>query len=748
MTECPQCHAPVGVNQRFCTTCGTDLAALAGQGAALPALVMPSLPLPPPPWPMVPAPGAFPSLPHEMALPGAPSGTTPPLAEGITPPVHQMASPPQLTMSPQIPGAVAALPMDAGPFADPPPSPISPAQSVPPPTTGFESLFGASANPSVVSPTSPTQAALLKQLPFYATNPVAGAIIGAAAAVAACIMLTFVLFALITGMLQLAANATSAHGGGSTLDQLPQITNLSLLNLLGLMHGATLTAAATGSATGSANFTPPLTLLILIPILSCALGGYLSASTDYSNQLRFVLLRAAAVGPLYGVLLTLIIGIFGSQAASIAGTNVTLTIAWPSMLLASIGWGTLAGLIGGMIKIFNRRWRAGTVALLLSQKRSPVVAALVGALAAVGLGIALGMILFIFALGAGWVAVQGANAAAHVGADQGIVGTLSQASQFSLLFVLALVLLALPGGTWVFSFSSGAPVNGAAISSLFAQTGGIASQSLLNLPSGWSELLWLLLFLPIGVYFIGGRVAARLLGGASGRQQVQVGALVGVFSSLLLAILVALSDINFSGGVGTLGVGASAGGALGPSVAATFVTTLVLGCIFGALGAFYYQPLAYTGQRSPRHFLVPVFIVLDRLTGQPLNVRRTFARAWLYGSLIIAAVAIFFTLLFAGLASNFAQNMVGDISHGERVPGFLLFAAITGGVVLAVPFLGLIIALAVEIASVPPDAATLVKAVAPPAPLIPAPPSAPYQLPTSTYTAPHPMAPPSTPPTP
>jgi hypothetical protein len=691
----------------------------------MPPPAAPNLPLPAPPWPMSPTPGVVP-------------GYMPPHPPGMTP----VAMTPTMTPTPaSVPASGAALPAGAVPLPRAPSAPL--------PTTGFESLVGVTVNPSLVRPTSPTQTALIKQLPFFATNPVAGAIIGAVAAVAACITLIFGLYALVAGSLELAVSATGATVFGTTAAQSLQFTNLSLLNLVGMAHGATLAMTATSGATGSATLTPPLTLLICIPGLCGALGGYIAASTDYSNQLRFVLVRAAAVGPLYGVLLTLIVMIFGQQTTGVAGANVTITLAWPSLLLASVAWGTLAGLLGGMIKIFNRRWRAGTVAYLVSQRRSPLTAALVGALVAVGLGIALGAILFIFALGAGWVAVQGAGAAARVGAEQGVVSTLAQASHYSPLFVVALVLLALPGGTWLFSFSSGAPLNGIAVGgSLFAQAGGSGSQALLNLPGGASEFLWFLLLVPIGVYFIGGRVAARLLGGVNGRKQAQAGALVGVFSSLIMAIAAALSDVSFSGSVGALGAGASATGSLGPSVAAIFVTTLLLGCSFGALGALYYQPLAYTGQRSPRHFLVPVFTMLDRLTGQPLQMRRTLARAWLYGALIAAVLAIFVALLFAGLANSLALNMIGDTSHSERVGSFLLLASLTGGSLLALPFLGLIIALAVEIGSVPPDAATLVKAIAPPAPLLAAPPSAPYQLPTGTYTAPQPMVPPSEPPTP
>src|SRR5262249_25139567 len=197
-------------------------------------------------------------------------------------------------------------------------------------------------------------------------------------------------------------------------------------------------------------FTLPLTTLLLLPAISLFFGGYISASTDYSNQLRFVLARAAAVGPIYGVLLTFLTAIFGSQNLS----GATLAPSWGTMLLFSVVIGTIFASLGGLVKIFRQRWRAGTLAYLLSEPRGVLTAGMSGALGAVATGLVLSLPVYLF--GVGLSDTQQRFGQALISSSS--LSSTSASPPEGLLLILYLV-LALPGMVTLLAFGSGASIS-------------------------------------------------------------------------------------------------------------------------------------------------------------------------------------------------------------------------------------------------------------------------------------------------
>ena len=65
------------------------------------------------------------------------------------------------------------------------------------------------------------------------------------------------------------------------------------------------------AVTGAVSSTAPTTLLLIIPAIGLIIGGYLAASTDYTERRRFSIIRGASICILYA-LLTLIASLFAS----------------------------------------------------------------------------------------------------------------------------------------------------------------------------------------------------------------------------------------------------------------------------------------------------------------------------------------------------------------------------------------------------------------------------------------------------
>jgi hypothetical protein len=360
--KCPNCQQDIPDAARLCPLCGVDTQMVASQEGASPAY------------------GPSPTPLYGSAPPSQPSG-------GMEQP-YQPYPPPSQPYQGYPPPNQGYPPSQAFP---PPNQGYPPSQGYPPPSRPYTppnpsnvlpSIFGETKDPTTVQPSNAVQRSFLTNFQRNATNPLVGGIIGAVAAVLACIVLTFA-FLLLVGS---AINSTFAGQSGSVSALIGSSLTGNLLNFVALEHHATL--ALSSSAAGisaTVNITLPLTTLLIIPALALMLGGYIAAATDYSNQMRFVIGRAAAVGPFYGALLALIMALFGTQSASsdvLLGTSASYSFGptWPTVLLYGVLWGILFSALGGFIKLFGSRWRAGAVSFLAQQSQAPWVAGLMGAL--------------------------------------------------------------------------------------------------------------------------------------------------------------------------------------------------------------------------------------------------------------------------------------------------------------------------------------------------------------------------------
>ena len=526
------------------------------------------------------------------------------------------------------------------------------------------------AEPDVANPHAahPVQGALQKWLPRYPTNPIVGAIIGAVVAIIVCITLMLI-YTLIVRAVSDGPISIAIENG---LPIIP-LVNFSPLDYIAFAQHPSLTlmfSPLLGRGRSNTTLDLPLTLLILIPAISLAIGGYFSASADRSNQLRLSLIRAAAIGPIYGVTMAMLITLFGDHQKTVNDYSSSLAVntSIPALVLYGILWGTLFGMLGGFVKLFGQRWRASTVATLLNRPRSAVVASATGALAAIGVGLLLSMPLFFFVVGSADTQQQlrhMLNFPPSSGISTGVV-------------LLGLTVLSLPAAAWLFAFSSGAfivlnaPVGANGVS---APTR-LGEAWIFNLPTEQHAYL-LLVLIPVVAYFIGGRVTARVLGVVSLRQRVQASALMSVFSGILMCVLTLIGfNVSLADG-GASGVPVSI---LGPDIGSSFLGALAFGIIFGMLGSTLYRfPRPRVSRRSGNP-------LLNRLTGQP-------ARVWLY-----SAVTVSITLgVLATLGGTFGTTLSRSLPYTslQNVVG------IFGGVMLGLPLLLFIIALITDIATVP-----------------------------------------------
>ena len=729
MQPCPQCGTMLAESQRYCTTCGYDKESV--HGTAAPSMPLPTAPVAPP----QPPPSPY-ELPSGQTYTPAPSLYPPPQLVYTPPP----SSPPQ---NPYEPSQAAYPPQQQYPsqLQQYPPQPQQyPSQQFPPtrppitptPSQVLPDFFGPTLDPSLARPADSAQALFQRNLPQFATNPIAGAIVGGVAAVLGCLILTF-LFAAGVGSTLSAALSSSAGGFGGIFTN--SFTS-NIFNIIALEHhvGLVLNASISGVA-GSMTISLPILLLLAIPATCLVIGGYVAAATDYTNQVRFVIGRAAAVGPVYGVVMATFMTLFGTQSlgGSVYGLSGSVSFGGSafSMLIYGIFWGTLFSSLGGFIKFFGWRWRGGIVAILLSKQRAPFVSGAIGAGAAVGLGVLLMSVLVLLLYGDGSVAAK------LFASISGSTTDLSATNTALGLLNIVLLLFALPLSIWAFSFASGGGFDTTTV------TNTTTTQTITIFDPHIPHPMLLLLLIPIIAFFVGGRVAARLTSSNNAAIQAQAGAFMGVFSGLFLGMLAFLSDINVSGAADLSSI--STIGNLGPNPFSTFLGAAVMGAIVGGIGGYLYRAPA---PKSPTS--AGLFAPIDRLVQQQPGVPRPIARTWLYVALIsavlMAALAIFLDLFSGTLVSTLHLNLLGTTNSNSSLP---LLGSATGGVIalvgglmLAVPFLLFVVSFTFDLLSLPEDSALLLSKVAAPThsmPVMPPnPPSAPYTYPSNPYTTPLP----------
>lgn len=545
-------------------------------------------------------------------------------------------------------------------------------------------LLGESADPSFVQPTNFVQRTLLMNARQFATDPIAGAVLGAIVTLVSGLVLTLALFAIISAFLSGSQNAANQ---GSILQFFTQ--NMVIVFLL--EHGVVFTGLGQLSgASASFSLSIPMTFLLAIPAISSVLGGFVAASTDYSNDVRFAVGRGASMGLIYGLLLAIVGALFGNISYIIFQIGPSFF----SVLIYGALWGTLFGMVGGLIKAYGRTWRTDFVARILRKQRKPAIAGVIGGSMTIGLGLLLSLPLVIFFVGAALVSMQINSSLA------------STSTGISLWAILLGILLVSPiAAIWLMGFADGGNFNAGAISSssLFgsvAQTNKSASVSLFFnnssiLHSGSvGYIVFLIVLIPIVASYFGGRVAARITGTVERSVMMQSGAFAGVTAAIIMSVLAFMTTISLGASGGFLGANiASSDASIGVDAPGSFLGMLILGVIFSTIAASNYHPPMQTTQRPIRRN--PLFNLFDTLAQQPHDLPRGAVRTLLYYAMATALIAaiIFIVLMIV------SPILVGTVDLTVLTNSYALIA----GLLLGIPTLLAVLTLAVDIVSVTPE---------------------------------------------
>jgi hypothetical protein len=536
------------------------------------------------------------------------------------------------------------------------------------PFTIAPGLLGPSADPAQVQPTNFVQRLLLTNANQLATNPIAGAILGAVVALLSCILLTVIAFIIVLQFSQTETN---------NLIDFAQILSANFLSLIAIEHGTSIVAT-------TLTISLPLTLLLAIPAISCVAGGYVAAATDYSNDLHFAIGRAASMGPIYGLLLAIITAAFGSQ--DILG--ISYGPSFGATLFYGVLWGTLFGMIGGLIKISGRTWRPDLIAHVLSKPRGPFTAGIIGGLTGVGFALLLALPLAMFLIGGSLVSSQ---------INSALTATDASSVWKSLL---SIIILSPMITVWLLGFASGSNVDLGGSFSLFGSpTTTNHAISLLN-PETTTALingpgrvaLYLLFLLPIIAYYYGGRIAARILGVSQRDTLIQAVVIAGVTEAIIMVILANMTaisiNINLSSVIQSENMGLNPIG--------VFFCTLIIGCSASVFSAYHYRtPEPGTPQAVSNN---PLFRLFDRIALQLNGAPLRQSGHLLYSAIAFALIdAVIFIMLMV-----FTPILVSTIDFTLLTSSF----AVISGILLAIPTLFAILSLATDLVSITPEPST------------------------------------------
>ena len=688
--------------------------------------------------PAFPALPAFPTLP--AATPATPFTPAPPSAPGgygtFPPPAPQ---PFYGTLPPSQP-LYAAAPAQQQLYAAPATVPFAPPLQGAPVS---QVLLGPNAMPGAAQPYSRIQALLMRNLsPGAVVTPWITAIIGAVAALAAGLILTALAGALWSNALGelLKGAATNTTGSaGSTLGAFASVAQQTLspdlLKLFALAHHVTLNISGSassqlGSTTGSATsqtlaLSIPLTGLLLVPALALALGGYISAASDFSRQARYSIARGALVAPFYAVLLAGC-AMFGSSTHTISADSTsalstfgTITIA-PSVgeaILYGLLWGALFGALGGWMHVSGRYWLSTALATLQTVRNGRVAGALAGATSALVTGILLFSVAYVGV--AAFSGVSGVAFSSGSGSGTSVVTTL----MLNLLFAPVV-------GVYGFALATGAPI-GFFVTDSSNQLNSSATVSLLNgyqvtaapassgLPTTSpaalphfppSPLYYLLILGALLSYLVGGRIAARVARAEGAGGGFVAGALMAVPLSLLMTLAAYLATagltLNFSQGTQneTFGITVS------PVYGGVFLAVLIAGAVCGGIGGASVNVMPWLGA-VPRALTLPfrpfgklLSPLLDLLSGRDRRQPPSLATRWIRDG--VGAAVVFAVLAVALDILNTTSPKLLPFAVLWRVGG------IVAALLVAVPLACFLGALVAAFLSPPP---LIPAAVAPPA---------------------------------
>ncbi len=295
------------------------------------------------------------------------------------------------------------------------------------------------------------------------------------------------------------------------------------------------------------QLTPPLTSLLLIPILALLLGGALAASSDFTRRARYSVARGALVGPVYALLLTLLTELGGNRfdgaSLGLHGTTVALLPTLTMTLFYGLLWGTLFGALGGWVRLYG--WRSPAVAIerLARLRFARLIGSAVGACFALLYGFGGSLALALVALVVMLVSGQAPQLLVNAGQVTHLGGTPE-----GILGVALLALTLAPSlAIWVYVYASGASIDVDRVT--YAPSGRLGTDFTTLALSGGTQApphpaLYLLALLPLFCYFVGGRVAARFARAQTPRAGFGAGALIALpltAFTLVLSMLATLS---------------------------------------------------------------------------------------------------------------------------------------------------------------------------------------------------------------
>ncbi len=469
------------------------------------------------------------------------------------------------------------------------------------------------------------------------------------------------------------------------------------LQLFLVSHGAAISvqlSAFAGSASGSLSIFAgkPLNALLLIPALFLTLGGYVAASTDLQNNPRSSLWRGVAIAVPYTVILFLMAAqVNGSIPIDDYATNLnlgtgiaaTLNMDGVSLVIFGLLWGSLFGLLGASLKLARGQWKHMVYGYLQSIPVKRFAGMFLGALASVGLGFSLSLLLLFCAVG--YLSSLLYSTQSSVNLVQGsplFIGTVVQGP---------LVAMNLFFGSLGAPISYGITCTGGYIGCNYPNSNTHYSLSMFGgnpaLPAPYHPWIYLLLAIPAISLFMGGRVSAafnRSRGVSAGAGQ---GALIAIPFTILMMLLTIISAVSFSytaaaNGVAGSSISASLTASAGVGAFDLFLWALLIGAVFGALGGAYEASSLKMGVGAFLSALATPFrliskpwcSLLDRLTRRPAGLPRTSARGLLYGALLLTVLL----LIISGVVGGFliAENQTLTFQSFQHITGVVFIALI------------------------------------------------------------------------
>jgi len=532
-----------------------------------------------------------------------------------------------------------------------------------------------SAVPAVASGSAPIgkavplnrmQRSLLCMAPGTAANAWLGVILGGSLAIVVGLAATWVLTTVAGAFVNWQAIQQyfpyNAQGIPLVMDTFTILMQRATMLIITANPGG---AGGSAPVTSTATLELPITLLLLVPGISLAIGGYVAASTDFQARLGPGLSRGASIAIPYAALLGLL-SQTGTFSSSTGNGQVTIGVTLASPFLYGLLWGILFGCSGALLRLYGKPGRAFGK-LLVRHPRPGWLAPLLGGLAATGYGLG-------FAA-AGFVA--GLPALALLDTQMPAVsGTLRE----SLAGIIVMVLLLLPGlAIMLLGVASGVPIRVSLHSAIGPLPAG-NSQFSLFVAGGHPALvapseLSVLLLLPAVALFLGGRLAARIAGAPGWLARSCNGGLAGICYPVLLAMLsgLATASLHASPQAGTSAMQTVAQAGLGGP--GTFLPALVIGAIFGALGGLS----------------VPARTVQEYQGTVPLP---TSMGRWLRRALRAAAILLLLALILG--------TILVALSAVLSYPLIVVLAAIAAFVATLIPLALLVVAIGTALAPLPP----------------------------------------------